>query len=75
MDKYELMQKVFSLDSQRMELENRAANLNVEIQDTLKQLLTMDMSNEGIVSEETKLVLDTFGFQVEENQRVEKTNY
>lgn len=72
MDKYELMQKVFSLDSQRMELENRAANLNVEIQDTLKQLLTMDTSNEGIVSEETKLVLDTFGFQVEENQRVEK---
>lgn len=70
--KYELMQRVFSLDSQRMELENRVSNLSADIEKSLQDMILWELSKLDVISDETRLVIETFGYQVENGQLVEK---
>lgn len=72
MDKYVLMKKVFALDSQRMELENRVMNLSKEIDNFIKEMFSLEIAEQGSLSEDTKLVIETFGYQIKNNQLIEK---
>ena len=75
MDKYDLLKKIFSLDSQRMSLENRLINLNDEIQNALKLLQENDIGELGHISEETRLVLETFKIQENKVELEEKEKF
>ncbi len=65
MNQTERLQKIFELDAQKMELENRLENIQVDIKKALDELITNEHGN---ISEDVKLVADAFHYTFKEKE-------
>lgn len=65
MNQAERLQRIFTLDAQKMELENRLENIQADIKKALDELIANEHGN---VSEDVRLVAEAFHYTIEEKE-------
>lgn len=65
MNQVETLQKIFTLDAQKIELENRLENIQADIKHALDELIANEHGN---ISEDVRLVAEAFHYRIEEKE-------
>lgn len=64
METEKIIREIFSLDLKAMELQNQLDNVTSDRKNSIQELVTRDLDEQGYISANTELILSTFAYEV-----------